>query len=59
MATKPVFVVAILALAVSACRQEEANRPTSFTPGVYKGEAMPILTAEQVRDLQKRGSLLR
>ena len=46
-------------LLAAACRQEDAKRPTAFTPGVYKGEAMPTLTTQQVEDLQKRGHLLR
>ncbi len=51
---------AILAAATTgACRQEERGRPTSFTPGVYKGETMPTLTAEQVKQLETRGALLR
>jgi hypothetical protein len=51
--------VALMAAAVSACRPEDAKRPTEFTPGVYKGEAMPTLTKQQVEDLNKRGYLLR
>ena len=49
----------VCAVLTTACRQEDAKRPTSFTPGVYAGEAMPTLTAQQVEDLQKRGLLLR
>jgi hypothetical protein len=48
-----------IALALGACRKEEQNRPTSFTPGVYKGEAMPTLTKEQIAELAKRGQLLK
>ena len=51
--------VLLVAVATSACRQEDANRPTAFTPGVYTGAPMPTLTAQQVEDLQKRGLLLR
>jgi hypothetical protein len=47
------------AVATGACRKDEQNRPTSFTPGVYKGEAMPTLTKEQVAELAKRGQLLK
>jgi major membrane immunogen (membrane-anchored lipoprotein) len=45
--------------ALAACRPEDANRPTAFTPGVYKGEAMPTLNKQQIEDLNKRGMLLR
>ncbi len=54
-----VLTVALFAIAVAACRPEDAKRPTEFTPGVYKGEAMPTLTKQQVDDLQKRGMLMR
>ena len=54
-----VLAVALVALAAAGCRPEDANRPTQFTPGVYKGEPMPTLTKQQVEDLQKRGHLLR
>jgi hypothetical protein len=58
---RPLLVIAIAtcAVATSACRKEEQNRPTSFTPGVYKGEAMPTLTKDQITDLAKRGQLLK
>ncbi len=49
----------LLSVVAAACRPQDANRPTAFTPGVYKGEAMPALTKQQVEDLQKRGMLLR
>jgi hypothetical protein len=49
----------LAALALGACRKEDQNRPTAFTPGVYKGEAMPTLTKDQVAELQKRGNLLK
>ncbi len=49
--------LAFLTLVVGACRKEEANRPTSFTPGVYQGEAMPTVTKDQLAELQKRGNL--
>jgi hypothetical protein len=54
-----IVTIATCAVATAACRKEEQNRPTSFTPGVYKGEAMPTLTKEQVADLAKRGQLLK
>jgi hypothetical protein len=54
-----IVTIATCAVATGACRKEEQNRPTSFTPGVYKGEAMPTLTKEQVADLAKRGQLLK
>jgi hypothetical protein len=49
----------VSAVVLGACRQEEANRPTSFTPGVYKGEAMPTLNRDQIAELAKRGQLLK
>jgi hypothetical protein len=57
------FVRAVSALGLVAmmagCRPEDAKRPTEFTPGIYKGEAMPTLTKQQVEDLNKRGYLMR
>jgi hypothetical protein len=57
------FVASIAAISfavtLGACRKEEQNRPTSFTPGVYRGEAMPTLTKEQIAELAKRGQLLK
>ena len=59
--TRPMLIIAacVLALLTTACRQDDAKRPTAFTPGVYSGEPMPTLSAQQVEDLQKRGLLLR
>jgi major membrane immunogen (membrane-anchored lipoprotein) len=54
-----IIVVFAASAMLAACRPEDANRQTEFTPGVYKGEAMPTLTKQQVEDLQKRGMLLR
>jgi hypothetical protein len=45
------------AVMTGACRKEEQNRPTSFTPGVYRGDAMPTVSKDQIADLQKRGNL--
>ena len=49
----------LAATALGACRKEEQNRPTSFTPGVYLGAPMPTLTKEQIAELAKRGQLLK
>ena len=47
------------AVVAGGCRQEDRGRPAELRAGVYLGEPMPTLTAEQVKQLQARGNLLR
>jgi hypothetical protein len=61
MARAPTGLVmaALVAVAAGGCKPEDRGRPLTFTPGVYQGEPMPALNAEQVERLQKRGNLLK
>jgi hypothetical protein len=52
-----VVAVALMSVATAGCRKEEANRPSGFTPGVYKGETSRALTAQEIRALELRGQL--
>jgi hypothetical protein len=49
----------LAALISSGCRPDERGRPLHFTPGVYQGAAVPALTADQIKQLEARGNLLR
>ena len=49
--------VALVSVVTAGCRKEDANRPSSFTPGVYKGETSRALTAQELRALELRGQL--
>jgi hypothetical protein len=51
-------VVALSLLAVS-CRENEQNRPLTFSPHVYQGTKPASLTEQQTRELQERGNLQR
>lgn len=46
--------IAVIGLAISACRQEEQNRPLSYNKGVYGGKQVQKLSKEQVRELEFR-----
>jgi len=49
--------LAALAFALSACREDEQNRPLAYEKGVYQGAEDEQLTEEDRRVLQQRGSL--
>jgi hypothetical protein len=51
------FAALALAAGVSACRENEQNRPLDFQPHVYQGEKLPSLSEQQRRNLQERGNL--
>lgn len=53
------FVVAGLALSLSACREAEQNRPLIHTPGVYTGKHDEKLSKQQVEELRARAQNLR
>lgn len=52
-------VAAVALLALAGCREQERDRPLSFTPHQYGGEKLPALTDQQRRNLQERGTLQR
>ena len=52
-----VAAVLLVGVVVAGCRKDEANRPQSFTPGVYKGETSRALTAAELKALELRGQL--
>lgn len=45
----------VLAGGLSACREDEQNRPLSYAKGIYGGAADEPLGEEQQRALQRRG----
>ena len=47
-------VVAVLGLALTACRAEEQGRILRYEPGVYKGKPDTQLSEAQVRALRER-----
>ena len=46
--------IAVIGLTISACRQEEQNRPLSYNKGVYSGTQVQKLSKDQVRELDNR-----
>ncbi|MEK9673385.1 MAG: hypothetical protein VW268_12940 [Rhodospirillaceae bacterium] len=54
---RPLGVVALAALALTACRAEEQNRMVRYEPGVYKGKADTHLTDENLDALRARARL--
>ncbi len=48
-----------VALLAGGCRENEQNRPLTFSPHVYQGNKTAPLTAQQTRELQERGNLQR
>lgn len=46
--------IAVIGLTISACRQEEQNRPLSYNKGVYGGKQVQKLSKDQVRELEFR-----
>jgi hypothetical protein len=44
---------------LGGCRENEQNRRLEFEPHVYKGDKLPALTEQRVRELQQRGDLQR
>ena len=49
--------LAVAALMLTGCRENEGNRPLSFEPGVFHGDKIPELTVDQRKGLQDRGAL--
>ena len=47
----------LLVVGLTGCREDEANRPVSFEPGVYQGPQDQKLTDEQLKALTQRGGL--
>jgi len=47
----------LLVMGLAGCREEEADRPVSFEPGVYKGQQDQKLTDENRKALMRRGEL--
>ena len=45
--------------ALSACAEEEQNRPLSYDKGTYLGKADQSLSSEQVRQLMMRSNIQR
>lgn len=48
---------AVVAASATACKQEERNRPTSYTKGEYVGQKGSALTPEQQDSLRRRNRL--
>jgi len=46
--------IVVIGLTVSACRQEEQNRPLSYDKGVYGGKQVQKLSKDEVRELDFR-----
>ncbi len=46
--------IAVIGLTVSACRQEEQNRPLSYNKGEYSGKQVQKLNKNEVRALDFR-----
>ncbi|MEQ8226877.1 MAG: hypothetical protein RIA64_02235 [Rhodospirillales bacterium] len=53
-AVKSLGVVAIAAIALTACRGEEQGRMIRYEPGVYKGKPDTELSAAQLEELRNR-----
>ena len=51
---KSLGVVAMAAVALTACRAEEQGRMINYEPGVYKGKPDTKLTAERLDQLRAR-----
>jgi len=49
----------LLTMIAGGCGDGETGRTLSFKPGVFQGEKLPPLTAEQRSELTKRSNLMR
>lgn len=54
-----VVACAAVGCGLGGCGAEQKNRPLSYQPGVYQGEKMPELGADDLKKLQERGTLQR
>lgn len=49
--------IALVAVALGACRDGEQNRARNFEPGVFKGNQEAPLAADTMRDLKVRAMM--
>jgi hypothetical protein len=58
---RPIAATLVMAVTLLAggCRENEQNRPLTFSPHVYQGNKTAPLTGQQTRELQERGNLQR
>jgi len=54
--TAGLFALALAALALSGCNEEEQARPIHMEKGAYKGAADTALAPQQVQALQQRST---
>ena len=50
----PPLVLAMLALTIQACREDEQNRPLTYDKGTYQGPAYEPLSQNQLDALRQR-----
>lgn len=50
----PPLVLAMLALTIQACREDEQNRPLTYDKGTYQGPAHEPLSQNQLDALRQR-----